>query len=123
MLLASESLCHNFFAEFSLSYHMALFSHGANARLHYVGDNNSDLIYILSELFIFKKIYKGNCFLHFILILFIFFIDRYFRGDLEVVARRAECDCIFGPPVFIFHDTRHTNVLTEGNLSATLFRG
>ncbi|XP_063874556.1 zinc finger FYVE domain-containing protein 1-like isoform X2 [Scylla paramamosain] len=38
---------------------------------------------------------------------------KYFRGDLEAVARKAECDCIFGPPVFIFHDTRHTNVLTE----------
>ncbi|KAK4290957.1 hypothetical protein Pmani_036175 [Petrolisthes manimaculis] len=38
---------------------------------------------------------------------------KYFRADLEAVARRAECDCIFGPPVFIFHDTRHTNVLSE----------
>ncbi|MPC33322.1 Zinc finger FYVE domain-containing protein 1 [Portunus trituberculatus] len=38
---------------------------------------------------------------------------KYFRGDLEAVARKAECDCIFGPPVYIFHDTRHTNVLTE----------
>lgn len=43
------------------------------------------------------------------------FSDRYFRDDLEAVAYKAKCDCIFGPPVFIFQDTRHTNVLTEGN--------
>ncbi|XP_047501868.1 zinc finger FYVE domain-containing protein 1-like isoform X2 [Penaeus chinensis] len=36
---------------------------------------------------------------------------KYFRDDLEMVARKAECDCIFGPPVYIFHDTRHTSVL------------
>nr|XP_045608689.1 zinc finger FYVE domain-containing protein 1-like isoform X1 [Procambarus clarkii]XP_045608690.1 zinc finger FYVE domain-containing protein 1-like isoform X1 [Procambarus clarkii]XP_045608691.1 zinc finger FYVE domain-containing protein 1-like isoform X1 [Procambarus clarkii]XP_045608692.1 zinc finger FYVE domain-containing protein 1-like isoform X1 [Procambarus clarkii] len=38
---------------------------------------------------------------------------KYFRADLEAVARKAECDCVFGPPVFIFHDTRHTSVLIE----------
>lgn len=37
---------------------------------------------------------------------------KYFRSDLESVAKKAECDSIFGPPVYIFHDTRHTNVLT-----------
>lgn len=38
---------------------------------------------------------------------------KYFRDDLAAVAQKAKCDSIFGPPVFIFHDTRHTNVLTE----------
>ncbi|KAG0716251.1 Zinc finger FYVE domain-containing protein 1 [Chionoecetes opilio] len=38
---------------------------------------------------------------------------KYFRADLEAVVRRAEGSCILGPPVYIFHDTRHTNVLTE----------
>lgn len=36
---------------------------------------------------------------------------KYFRSDLEKVAKKAECDCIFGPPVYVFHDTRHTDVL------------
>nr|XP_053656119.1 zinc finger FYVE domain-containing protein 1-like [Cherax quadricarinatus] len=42
---------------------------------------------------------------------------KYFRADLEAVARKAECDCVFGPPVFIFHDTRHTSVLKEGTVA------